>query len=192
MLSPPAVSQACFATRVALCDGFSMPVREKTEEDIEACVRLTRAVHETDGYPMFLPDDLRTFIATAEALKAWVFDLEGEIVGHVALNPRSSPPVMEMASAALRLPSECLGVVARLLVSPTHRRQGLGRTLLEAASREARRRKLWPILDAVTGHEAAIALYERCGWVRAGSVTVRWGEHPEVEELVYLGPRPVA
>jgi GNAT superfamily N-acetyltransferase len=175
-----------------MCDGFSVLVRERTVNDIDGCVLLAHTVHETDGYPMFLPDDLRAFVGTPEALMAWVGDEEGEIVGHVALNPRSSTPVMEMASKALRLPPERLGVVARLFVSPAHRRQGLGGGLLETASREAHARGLWPILDAVTGHEAAIALYDRCGWVRAGSVTVRWGEHPEVEELVYLGPRPVA
>ncbi|MGA2530365.1 MAG: GNAT family N-acetyltransferase [Acidimicrobiales bacterium] len=115
---------------------------------------------------------------------------DGEIAGHVVLNPRSSPAVLEMASSALGLPADRLAVVARLLVSPHHRRRGLGRSLLETAAAHARGRGLWPILDAVTGHQAAICLYDRCGWVRAGTVTVRWGDHPEVDELVYLGPRP--
>ena len=171
-------------------DGFSMLVRDRTEADIDACVALTRLVHLSDGYPTFLPDDLPGFIKAPEALRAWVADEDGEVAGHVVLNPKSSAPVMELASKTLGLPASRLCVVARLLVSPGHRRRGLGRCLLETASREAHERGLWPILDAVTTHEAAIALYDSCGWVRAGIVAVRWGDHPEVEELVYLGPGP--
>jgi GNAT superfamily N-acetyltransferase len=139
---------------------------------------------------MYLPDDLRAFIGTPDALCAFVAGEDGEIVGHVALNPRSSPAVMDMACEALGLPPQDLSVVARLLVSPRHRRRGIGRSLLEAAASEAHVRGLWPVLDAVSDHEAAIHLYDDCGWVRAGIVTVRWGDHPEVRELVYLGPGP--
>jgi GNAT superfamily N-acetyltransferase len=184
--------RAGFPGAAGLCDRCSMPVRSRVEADIDTCVQLASVVHEVDGYPTYLPDDLRVFIGIPDALGAWVAEEEGEIVGHVALNPRSSPPVMKMASEALGLRGDRLGVVARLLVSPLHRRRGLGRALLETASDEAHARGLWPVLDAVTGHQAAIELYDRCGWVRAGKITVRWGDYPEVEELVYLGPRPPA
>ncbi|MGA3215583.1 MAG: GNAT family N-acetyltransferase [Acidimicrobiales bacterium] len=165
-----------------------MLLRERLESDLEACELIARAVHEVDRYPTYLPEDLRVFMATPDALGAWVLDQDGEIVGHVALRPASSPPVMDMASEALGLPADRLGVVARLVVSPRHRRLGFGRLLLHTAASEARARGLWPILDVVAGDKGAIALYESCGWVRAGKVTTRWGEYPEVEELVYLGP----
>jgi GNAT superfamily N-acetyltransferase len=167
-----------------------MAVRKRLDTDLDSCVQLAREVHESDGYPMYLPEDLALFVTAPEAFGAWVAEEAGEIAGHVALNPRSSPAVLEMASSALSLPADHLAVVARLFVSPRHRRRGLGRLLLEVAAQEARERGLWPVLDAVTGHEAAICLYDRCGWVRAGTVTVRWGDHPAVDELVYLGPRP--
>jgi GNAT superfamily N-acetyltransferase len=172
--------------------GIVCPVnlRRREEGDLDECVRLAREVHGSDGYPMFLPDDLRAFITAPEALATWVAEDDREIVGHVALNPRSAPAVMALASKATGLPAEALGVVARLLVSPRHRRRGIGRSLLEVAAAEAHRRGLWPVLDAVTGHDAAIKLYDHCGWVRAGTVSVRWGEHPEVDELVFLGPPP--
>ena len=173
-----------------LCDCCWVPVRERLDADLDDCVQLAHVVHELDRYPMHLPDDLRSFIATADALAAWVADEDGEVIGHVALRPRSSPAVMATASEALGLPADRLGVVARLLVAPGHRRHGLGRSLLEVATGGAHARGLWPILDVVAGREAAIGLYERCGWVRAGQVTVRWGDRPEVDEIVYLGPRP--
>ena len=94
-----------------------------------------------------------------------------------------------MASKSLMQPVDRLGVVARLLVSPDARREKIGRTLLDAASGEATSRGLWPILDVVTTFEAAVKLYESCGWVRAALVTFRFRDGGSVEEFVYLGPQ---
>ena len=94
-----------------------------------------------------------------------------------------------MASQALIRPVDQLGVVARLLVSPDARREKVGRTLLNTASSEAISRGLWPILDVVTTFEAAVNLYESCGWVRVGQVTFRFHEGGSVDEFVYLGPQ---
>jgi threonine aldolase/ribosomal protein S18 acetylase RimI-like enzyme len=189
MLRAGLIASGPFAGSAGLCDRFSVQVRERTEADLEGCERLTRVVHGRDGYPRFLPADLRGFIATPDAIGAWVAEQDGEIIGHVALRPTSSPPVMDLASRALGRSPDSLGVVARLVVSPRHRRRGLGRSLLELASNDARARGLWPVLDVVVSDEGAIALYESCGWSRAGKVTVRWPNYPEVEEFVYLGPR---
>jgi GNAT superfamily N-acetyltransferase len=167
-----------------------MLVRERIDADLDDCVRLARVVHEVDRYPMFLRDDLRRFIEAPDALAAWVAEQDGEIIGHVALRSRSSTTVVAMASEALELPADRLGVVARLLVSPEHRRHGIARSLLEVACREAYSRGLRPILDVVTHQQAAIALYEKCGWTRAGQVTSRYGDDVVLDEFVYLGPRP--
>jgi GNAT superfamily N-acetyltransferase len=169
-----------------------MPVRNRIDADLDDCVRLARVVHELDRYPMFLPDDLRRFVTAPDALAAWVAEQDGEIIGHVALRPNGSGAVVAMASETLKLPVDRLGVVARLLVSPRHRRHGIGRSLLEIACQGAHARGLWPILDVVTHQQAAIALYENCGWARAGQVTSRYGDGVVLDEFVYLGPRPPA
>ena len=173
-----------------LCHRFSMLVRERIEADLDECVRLAHVVHELDRYPMFLPIDLRGFISAPDALVAWVAEDDGEVIGHVALRPSSSAAVLAMAGEALRVPPDRLGVVARLLVSPERRRQGVARFLLEVACEEAHSRGLWPILDVVTYQQAAIALYEKCGWTRAGQVTSRYGDDVVLDEFVYLGPQP--
>jgi GNAT superfamily N-acetyltransferase len=165
-------------------------VRERVDADLDDCVRLALVVHELDRYPMFLPDDLRRFIVAPDALAAWVAERDGEIIGHVALRSRSSPAVVAVATETLKLPADRLGVVARLLVAPQLRRHGVGRCLLEVACREAHARGLWPILDVVTHQRAAIALYDKCGWERAGQVTSLFGGDVAVEEFVYVGPRP--
>jgi GNAT superfamily N-acetyltransferase len=166
-----------------------MHVRVRAEADLDGCIRLAEKVHETDGYPVYFPDGLRQFIASPDAISSWVVEERGEIVGHVALHRRSTDPVMAMATDALGQPCERIGVVARLLVDPELRREGLGRLLLHTAAQDALARDLWPILDVVTKHTGAVGLYESCGWIRAGQVTMKIREGLEFEEVVFLAPR---
>jgi len=42
-------------------------VRERADADLPACVQLARAVHERDGYPHYLPGDLREFLVLPDA-----------------------------------------------------------------------------------------------------------------------------
>jgi GNAT superfamily N-acetyltransferase len=163
-------------------------VRPRTDDDVDACVRMATLIRDLDGYPTRRPLDLREFLAAPDALGAWVAEREGQVVGHVALHRHSTPEVLAMASHALNRPADQLGVVARLLVSPETRREKVGRTLLTTASTAAVSRGLWPILDVVTTFDAAVNLYENCGWVRVGQVTFRFHDGGSVEEFVYRGP----
>ena len=165
-----------------------MVIRERTDADLDPCVEMAHDVHELDGYPPYLPTDLRTFLVSPDAYGAWVAEHSGEIVGHVALHRRSTAAVMAMASEAVRQPADRLGVVARLLVAPAGRRRGVGQALLDVAWRDAIGRGLWPVLDVATQLHGAIRLYETCGWTLAGEVTVHFGNGASIAELVYLGP----
>jgi GNAT superfamily N-acetyltransferase len=149
---------------------------------------MAQEIHERDRYPIFLPDDLWSFLSHPSALGIWVAELEGRIVGHVALHASSMPGVVALASESLGVPPERLGVVARLMVSPRARRMGIGQLLLEWATREALERELWPVLDVVTDHAAGIALYERAGWRKAGVVTSELSTGKSFDEIVYLSP----
>lgn len=97
---------------------------------------------------------------------------------------------MALAGEATRRAPERLGVVARLLVAPVHRRKGLGGTLLGVAAQAAHARGRWPILDVARHFDAAIGLYERFGWARAGRVDVRFRDAEPLAEYVYIGPTP--
>jgi GNAT superfamily N-acetyltransferase len=60
--------------------------------------------------------------------------------------------------------------VAKMLVSPAARRQGIGAMLMRAAEDAARRAgKSLLVLDTVTGGDAE-RLYGRLGWVRSGVI----------------------
>jgi GNAT superfamily N-acetyltransferase len=163
-------------------------VRLRTEGDLDACERIARATHELDNYPVYLPGDLRSFLASPDAIAAWVAEVGGDVVGHVALHRRSTGPVMDLAREVTGLPADRLGFAARLVVDPGTRRVGVGRTLLKTAASEATRRGLQPVLDVVTQHQSAIRLYENAGWILAGKVALQLGDLPQLEELVYLGP----
>jgi GNAT superfamily N-acetyltransferase len=171
---------------------MSVPVRLRVDSDLAACVRIAEQVHCRDGYPVYLPDSLRQFLASPDALAAWVAEEDGEIVGHVALHERSSEAVLALAGETLNLAPDGLAVIARLLVAPEERGRGIGRLLLDTAAGEAQRRGLWPILDVVTTHTDAVRLYEKAGWRRAGHVTVTFGNGNELEEIVFLGPDPTS
>jgi GNAT superfamily N-acetyltransferase len=153
-------------------------------------VAVAERVHDRDGYPFFLPTDLRTFLVSPDAYRAWVAERSGVVLGHVALHPRSSDLVMALASETLRRPVDELAVVARLLVAPDARGSGAGRALLEVAAEDARTRGLWPVLDVATDLRAAVALYDASGWICAGAVTVPLGPALSLDELVYLGAGP--
>jgi GNAT superfamily N-acetyltransferase len=171
--------------------GDGLAVRPRQERDLDDCEQIARLVQSVDGYPAYVPgNDLRRFLVSPDALAAWVAVARGDIVGHVALHRRSSEPVMNLASRALGVDAARLGVVARLLVTPSTRRSGAGRLLLETATAAARARSLVPILDVGTRHAAAIALYDAAGWTRLGTIEVEFRGGVSLEEFVYVAPEP--
>jgi GNAT superfamily N-acetyltransferase len=161
-------------------------VRLRTEADLPACEQLIRVVYDLDGYPGHWPRDLRAFLDGPTALAAWVAVSGDDVVGHVALQAESTAAVMNLATAVTGLPPDRLGVVARLFISPASRRQGVGSALLDTAEAYARSHHRHPILDVVTRFGAAITLYERRGWTRAGMVTHGIGDGVTLDEFVYV------
>ena len=170
----------------------TVEIRRRTNDDMDAVVRLGELVHELDGYPRYFPQGLRSFLAATEALGSWVAIRGSDLVGHVALHRRTSKPAMDLAGRATRLPVERLAVIARLMVAPAARRAGIGRSLLQHAEAQAVALGRAPFLDVVTAHTAAIELYERCGWSKAGRIIAEIGDGQSFEEFVYLSPKATA
>lgn len=169
-----------------------MHLRDRVDEDLPALVQLARVVHDSDGYPLYLPTDLGRFLVSPDAHRAWVAEDDGTLLGHVALHSRSWEGVMALARQETGLGDEQLAVVARLLVSPSDRRRGTGRALLRVAARTAWDLGYTPILDVATTYQAAHRLYEAEGWRRLGTVGFPIPDGHTVDEHVYLGPRSEA
>ena len=102
------------------------------------------AVRSLDGYPPLLLQDLRRFLASPDALEAWVVEADQRILGHVALHRTTAAEVTALACRRLGVSADALGVVARLLVDPARRRRGIGRELLTTATAAALSRGLLP------------------------------------------------
>jgi len=160
-------------------------IRVRTEGDLDTCAELARAVRAVDGYPVYLPgEDFRTFLVTPRPIEAWVAADGDGVVGHVALHRRTSPEVTALAAERLGEAPERLAVVARLLVSPDRRREGIGGALLRTAAGRGRR----AVLDVVPGLRAAVSLYAACGWRPLGEVHVRLPDGTTVDEIVFAAP----
>ena len=161
-------------------------VRPRTDDDLDATERLAFAVHDADGYPVHIPADMRNFLVAPDEFTAWVAELDGDVVGHVALHARCSRGSTDVVSSELGLRPGDYGVVARLLVSPAARRRGIGRKLLDAARSDAVSRQLVPVLEVVTWHEAAISMYEAFGWRRVGQATIQIPDRSPLDVFVYV------
>lgn len=150
-------------------------VRPRVEIDLDACVRVLSEVHERDGYPVNWPEDPAGWLAGPTQIGAWVSELDGRLVGHLALasaGPDDLAPALwssRPGTSAART-----AVVSRLYVSPAARGHGIGGLLMSQAVREAKERGLHPVLDVVASDIAAAALYERLGWTLLGVSQQQW------------------
>lgn len=168
-----------------------MIVRPLLSTDLPQLATLSQAVHRMDGYPPHLSEDeVPNYIASNEALSAWVAVDNKQVVGHVALHPAAAADGLEIAVTQLGRPPDDFGVVARLVVDPAARRAGIGRQLLDRAVTDCQSRGLVPILDVVDRFGPAIGLYERAGWRRLGFVEVELDDDSLLRLLIYAAPDP--
>ena len=144
-------------------------IRRKTTDDASQCFDLLLQVHESDGYPMYLPVDVPVFITPEYEVASWVAERDGCIIGHVALHQASVDPTLAAAQRATGLPVERLAVVSRLFTSPSLRRAGIGRSLLRYATDQATARGQRAVLGVGKTLSAPVALYESEGWERVDS-----------------------
>ena len=169
-------------------------LRPKTVDDEAACVALMRETHERDGYPHYWPSRPERFLTPRQETRAWVAEVDGAVVGHVALHEAADHPTMPAARRATGLSADRFAVMARLMVSPTAQGRGVGRRLLSTAVEGAREQGRRLVLDVVQDSAAAIRMYESAGWIRLEPLTLELWTVAEPTELaplqmwVYLAP----
>jgi putative acetyltransferase len=140
-------------------------IRSARDEDADGLIRLvSNAFAEYPGCALDVDADMPELRKPATAARAekgrwWVAELDGAVVGSVAVTP---------VAASARPEQEKIVELKRLYVSPLARRRGLGAHLValaesEAKSRDARTLILW----TDTRFEDAHRLYDRLGFVRA-------------------------
>jgi GNAT superfamily N-acetyltransferase len=164
-------------------------LRSREPRDEAACVDLLSQVNAQDGYPRHLSGSLEAFLLASHETGAWVCEIDGHIAGHVALHAAANDPVLDLAQQTTGLPASDLAVVARLLVSPRRRRQGIGRALLDLATKHALDNGQRAVLDVAAGAPAA-ALYEQAGWTIAGKTTFHFRDGSSLPVTAWLSPAP--
>lgn len=133
-------------------------IRSARDEDSEGLIRLiSNAFSEYPGCILDVDVDMPELRKPATTVKAesgrwWVAELNGAVVGSIAVTPEQ----------------EKIVELKKLYVSPLARRRGLGAHLValaesEARSRDARSLFLW----TDTRFEDAHRLYDRLGYIRA-------------------------
>lgn len=167
-----------------------MHIRARAAADLLRVVAMVERSLERGEYPPYRPADLARFLTPPDLLGAWVAEVEGVVVGHVANHATSSAEVMAAAAVATGRAETELAVLARLLVEPAHRSTGVAEALVRRAEHEAHAGGRWPVLDVALHFTAAIRTYERLGWTRAATVTVVSHGGQPFREHVYVGPPP--
>lgn len=163
-----------------------MTVRPRLPADIAACVAVLEAVRAADGYPVRWPDDPTAWISPARS-RAYVADVDGAVVGHACVVHGAADVA---AVAAADVPADQVATLSRLFVTPTARGRGLGEALITAATLATSAAGQRLSLDVVDDDRAAVALYERLGWLLVDRRPADWltpaGERWTVR--VYLAP----
>lgn len=134
-------------------------VRPRRADDAAALEAALLPVHERDAYP------IRRVHANAAWLYdgldvAWVAELDGRLLGHVAVAPDADP------TGPWHL--------TRFFVALDARGTGAGTALLDEVDHWADARGLDLVLDVVDVNADARAMYERRGWERTGEVEATW------------------
>ncbi|MET7751293.1 GNAT family N-acetyltransferase [Micromonospora sp. NPDC005367] len=168
--------------------GVDVPpiVRQRTDRDLAACVRVLAEVHERDGYPVNWPSFPDAWLTPPSLMASWVAELDGRVAGHVGLSRSDvgdAAPGLWGARAGVRI--DATAVVNRLFVAPWARGRGVGALLMAQAVSAAQDRGLHPVLDVVASDTAATALYERLGWQLLATVEQQWSPEQTVAVRCY-------
>jgi GNAT superfamily N-acetyltransferase len=119
------------------------------------------------------------FLHADDAVAAWTADVDGRPAGHVCrVGPLAGFPAADEMNRACASAYGCtveqLAWVSKLFVGREARGMGLGRMLLETVLHDIREAGLYPCLEVLPVHEAALSLYESTGWREVMPVRPEW------------------
>jgi GNAT superfamily N-acetyltransferase len=151
-------------------------VRERSPQDIPVLADVLAAQRQHSGYPQNwpLPFPVEDFIARADEDAAWTAELDGRVVGHVAVSRVEPGLEADLWVAGSGRPREELAAVAVLFVDHTVAGRGVGKALLATAVGAIRESGRTPVLDVVQETASAVELYRRTGWQVVGEGRPWW------------------
>lgn len=140
------------------------------------------------GYPFRwpLPFPVEDFLVRETEQRAWVCEVDGAVVGHVAVGAVPADPPGERFRRATGCPAPA--VVSVLVVAPAARGRGVATTLLDTAVGWARSQGRVPVLDVLPTNADAVALYRHRGWRGIGRARFDWLPATEPDVLLMALP----
>jgi ribosomal protein S18 acetylase RimI-like enzyme len=163
-------------------------IRPRRPADLPALVAALGDTHRTSAYPVTWPKDPAAWLTPNGMLGAWVAEVDGVVVGHVALGEAKERTVGTWAATTSR-PLATAAEVTRLFVTRAARGRSLGRRLLATAGTHARASGRALVLGVLRESRAAIAMYERLGWLRLSAVDFTLSDGTVTTMYTYVPPR---
>lgn len=167
-------------------------VRARSDTDIPTLCAVLAAQQQDSGYPLRwpLPFPVEEFVARDSEEQAWVAEVDGRPVGHVAI-----VGIVERNDGIARCWTEAAGVgidelacVSVLFVDRDVQGQGIGGVLLATAVAWARGRGRVPVLDVVQRDGVAAEVYRHSGWQEVGQARPAWLRDAEPPVLLMMLP----
>lgn len=150
----------------------SPQIRPRRPDDVAVLIEILAAQQPHSHYPLRwpLPFPAENFIVRANEEAAWVAEIEGRPVGHVAAVDVAGS---DWPAATGRSAAE-LCCVSTLFVAHERAGQGIGRALLDTAVTRIRERDRLPVLDVTRAHPPTLAFYRNRGWREIGRARPEW------------------
>ncbi|KAF4406191.1 GNAT family N-acetyltransferase [Streptomyces lycii] len=163
-------------------------VRRLTDADVSKAASVLVEVHASDGYPVEGVAQPEEWLRPPGLIASWVAELDGDVVGHVAISRPGGEQAASMWLKQSGLDPDRVAVLGRLFVSPAARRRAAGEELMKAAHEYGQAHGVRLVLDVVAKDQAAMRLYERLGWKRIGRAVHEYGEGQRTDAFCYVSP----
>ena len=166
--------------------------RIRRDVDIPTLLGILARQQAETQYPFRWPPDRapERFLRRPSEREAWVAELGGHIVGHVAIQSVADDELGQMWAAAHGLPITKLRCISVLYADRRLSRHGIGSALLARATQRALADGGAPVLDVVAGHLGALSLYVSRGWQEVGRFRPEWLPASEEPVRAMILPRP--
>lgn len=164
---------------------MDLVIRARQDSDLPALVDLLGRQQPQTRYPFVwpFPRPIEEFLKRSTELRAWVAELDGEIVGHVSVTFADDDAIGKSWATAHNVELAELRCVSVFFADISKAGQGIGSRLLATATDFAMADG-YPVLDVVAAHETPVNLYLRRGWQLIETTQAPW--HPEIELPIHL------
>ncbi|WP_446663820.1 GNAT family N-acetyltransferase [Flexivirga sp. B27] len=164
---------------------MDLVIRDRQDSDLSALAELLGRQQPQTHYPFVwpFPAPIEGFLKRSSELRAWVGEIDGEVVGHVSVTSADDDPIGKSWAAAHGVDTSELRCVSVFFADISRAGQGIGSRLLQHATDYALADG-YPVLDVVAAHEGPVALYLRRGWQIIETTQAPW--HPGTDLPIHL------